>query len=128
MGCGGSKSNSNNNNIDQSNGDQVPGSPARSPPRSPVGRAGNESPTDLNYTPTVVHHSPKQENKVDEKDIEIEGYLLKASPFASVGWHPRYFKLSDNNILEYYATVFIIFNNIITIITITYYNRKRIAN
>ena len=107
MGCGGSKSKS--SNVDESNVDQVPGSPARSPatspPRSPVGRAGNESPTDLNYTPTVVHHSP-QENKVDEKDIEIEGYLLKASPFASVGWHPRYFKLSDNNILEYYATVF----------------------
>ena len=108
MGCGGSKSNSNSNSnsIDQSNVNQVPGSPAR----SPVGRAGNESPTDLNYTPTVVHHSPKQENKVDEKDIEIEGYLLKASPFASVGWHPRYFKLSDNNILEYYATVFYYYN------------------
>jgi hypothetical protein len=54
MGCGGSKS----NNVEQSNnvGNQ-------SPPRSPIGRAGNESPTDFDYTPTVVHHSPQRSSQ-----------------------------------------------------------------
>lgn len=69
MGCGGSKSNKSlTNNVEQVNNQS---------PRSPnVGRGGNESPTDFDYTPTVVHHSPQRASP-DNNGISLYQINLK---------------------------------------------------